>query len=79
MTPRSLRALRSLPRYLACRLMGYEVVVLWGNELKAHWALTRAEAREWVDCYARVPGARARVWAAPLAAYYRPPASPFSR
>ena len=98
MTPllRTLRSVHSALRTLACRLAGYEVVVVWGPlpspvlrsrrerrvELKAHWALTRAEAREWVDCYAHVPGAHARVWAAPLAACYnptRPSASPFSR
>jgi hypothetical protein len=82
MTPRSLlrtlRSVHSALRTLACRLVGYEVVVVWQDQKRekrtvhVHHALTRAEAREWVDCYARTSGAKARVWAGLCRSYYNP-------
>ena len=47
---------------VVARIVGFEVVVLWGGELFSHLALNIVEARDWAAQYTDVADS-IRIWA----------------
>lgn len=47
-------------KLVACKLIGYKVVVEWEGKVVVHWSLTLVDAMDWMLCYNGV-GARVTI------------------